>query len=283
MGKYKKILVAFDGSESSKNALRQAITLAESEQCWMKVLAVVPVYEGDLELVGVSDIGNVLKGPVDRLVRAAEEIVASASVNVITDTEQGEPYEKIIDVAEEESCDLIVMGRRGLRRIERVLMGSVTSRVISHSSRDVLVVPRGASIGWKKILIATDGSEPSARALDRAADFASSHGGELAVLSVADVPAEFHGEAPDIVERLVEQARERAEAAKSQAVRKGVTAEALVRQGDAHQVIVDMAAELGADVIFMGPRGRKGVKKLVMGSVTEKVIGYATCPIMVVR
>lgn len=283
MGKYKKILVAFDGSESSKNALRQAITLAESEKCWLKVLAVVPSYEGDLELVGVSDIGNVLKGPMDRLVKAAEEIAASASVNVITDTEQGKPYEKIIDVADEERCDLIVMGRRGLRRIERVLMGSVTSRVISHSSRDVLVVPRGASIGWKKILLATDGSEPSARALDRAADFASSYGGELAVLSVADVPAEFFGEAPDIGKRLVEQARKRAEEAKSQAAQRGVTAEALVRQGDAHQVIVDVAADLGADVIFMGPRGRKGVKKLVMGSVTEKVIGYATCPVLVVH
>jgi nucleotide-binding universal stress UspA family protein len=249
----------------------------------MKVLAVMPSYEGDLELVGVSDIGNVLKGPGGKLMKAAEEIVASASVNVTTDTEQGVPYEKIIDVAEEERCDLIVMGRRGLRRIERVLMGSVTSRVISHSSCDVLVVPRGASIGWKKNLLATDGSEPSARALDRAADFTSSYGGELAVLSVADVPAEFLGEAPDIGERLMEQARERAEEAKRHAAQRGVTAEALVRQGDAHQVIVDVAAELGADVIFMGPRGRKGVKKLIMGSVTEKVIGYATCPVLVVH
>ena len=63
MGRYRRILVAFDGSDSSKNALMQAIRLAETEKSWIKLVAVVPSYEGDLDLTGVRNIDDALKGP----------------------------------------------------------------------------------------------------------------------------------------------------------------------------------------------------------------------------
>ncbi|MBI5204211.1 MAG: universal stress protein, partial [Nitrospirae bacterium] len=56
MGRYKKILVAFDGSESGRNALLQAFRLANDEECWITVATVVPAYDGDIDLTGVTDI-----------------------------------------------------------------------------------------------------------------------------------------------------------------------------------------------------------------------------------
>lgn len=283
MERYKKILVAFDGSESSKNALRQAIALAGPEKSWIKALAVVPSYEGDLEFIGVSDIENVLKGPVEKLVRSAEEVARAKLANVITNIEQGEAYEKIVDVAEEENCNLIVMGRRGLRRLERMLMGSVTARVIVHSGKDLLIVPRDASVGWDSILLATDGSTFSEAALDRAIYFATSRGGALTAVSVVDIYPEFFAEAPKVVEKMEGKASEILEEAVRKARAAGVKTEGVLLRGNPAEEIVALAGQKDAGIIFMGSRGMSGLKKIVMGSVTEKVIGLTSCPVFVVK
>ena len=166
MGNYSKILVAFDGSESSRNALRQ--TLDKFDESWIKVLVVMPAYEGDLELVGIRDVQSLLSGPTEELKQAAQEIIGSESSRVNISVVKGEAFERIIDVAENESCTLIVMGRRGLHRVERMLMGSVTAKVIVHASTDVMVIPRKAEINWDNVIIAVDGSADSEKALKKA-------------------------------------------------------------------------------------------------------------------
>jgi nucleotide-binding universal stress UspA family protein len=283
MGNYRKMLVAFDGSESGKNALRQAITLAELEKSWIKVLAVVPTYEGDLEFIGVSEIEKVLKGPRDKLLRMAQEVARAEGTEVMTNVQQGEPYETIVDVCDEENCDLIVMGRRGLRRLERMLMGSVTAKVIGHSGKDVLVVPRNATFALDNILLATDGSAHSEAALERALHYASFCGGRLTAVSVVDVYPEFYAEAPEIVENLEKKSVQIMDGVAKRAREAGVKAETRVLRGNSAEEIVDLAQEKRAGTIFMGSRGRSGLKKLVMGSVAEKVVGLASCPVLVAK
>ena len=117
---------------------------------WIKVLVVIPAYNGDLELVGVSDLEGLLRGPTDELVGAARQITQADSGRVNIEVVKGEAYEQIVDVAKREDCTLIVMGRRGLHRVERMLMGSVTEKVIVHSARDVLVIPRTGLTTLKK-------------------------------------------------------------------------------------------------------------------------------------
>jgi nucleotide-binding universal stress UspA family protein len=283
MANYRKIIVAFDGSDSSKNALRQAIVMRDLEKSWIKVLAVVPDYEGDLELVGVSDIEKVLRGPRDKLLKAAEAVAREESTEVMTNVEQGEAYEKIVDVCEEESCDLIVMGRRGMRRLARMLMGSVTARVIAHSARDVFVVPRDAKLSLENILLATDGSAHSEAALERALHFAKLCNGTLTAVSVVDVYSEFYAEAPEIVEQEEKKAAEILQKVRQKAEKAGVKVETKMPSGHSAEEIVDLANETKAGVIFMGSHGRSGIKKLIMGSVAEKVIGLADCPVLVVK
>ena len=272
MGKYRKILVAFDGSESSRNALKQAIKFQETENAWIRVLVVLPPYEGDLEIIGVSDIKSVLEGSSEKLIAEAKEIADSERAAIITDVEQGQAYEKIVDVAEAENCDIIVMGRRGIHHIERMFMGSVTSRVIGYTKKDVLVVPKDATIQWGNILLAVDDSQYSKIAVKHAMDFALSYGANVTAVSIVDVNDEFYAQVPHAVDRMVDGAKLLLEEVRKIAETIDTNIETIVREGEAYERIVETAQEKNADIIFMGSHGRTGLKKLVMGSVTEKVI-----------
>ena len=283
MGKYRKILVAVDSSESSKNALHQAFKLANEEKCWITVTSVVPPYEGEIEILGVKDIKAALRKPCDDALSEVEKIAKTERMLVKTVCEEGEVYERIVDLADAENCDVIVMGRRGLRRVERTLIGSVTARVIGHTQRDVLVVPNGTTMGWKTIVLATDGSKYSAAAAERAIAFAKSYGGELKVLSVVDVPTEFYAEAPQAVEDLVKKAKGFVADVKKQAEAAGVPAETFVMEAEAYQAVNNLAQEQKANMIVLGSHGRTGLRRLLMGSVTEAVIGHASCPVLVVK
>jgi nucleotide-binding universal stress UspA family protein len=283
MAKYRKILVAFDGSESSTNALLQGFKLAVEEKSWITVATVVPSYEGDLDLTAVGNIHRALRRPGEEILSKAAALAKKEGALIRTVLEEGDIYVRLVDLAEAENCGVIVMGRRGTSPLGQALIGSVTARVIGHSQRDVLVVPEGTAIGWKKILIATDGSRYSDLATDKAIDFAASYGGSVSAVSVVDVPAEFYAEAPNVVEKLIGNAKVFVASVKEKAEKRVVPASTFVGEGDAYAVIARISHEENVDMIVMGSHGKTGLKRLLMGSVTEKVIGHSPCPVLVVK
>jgi nucleotide-binding universal stress UspA family protein len=283
MARYRKILSAVDGSKSSIHALWESFKFATNEKCWITVTSVVPSYVGDLDMVGVGDVMGAMRKPCEDALKEAEKLAKEAGVMIKTVCEDGEIFERISDLASAENCDLIVMGRRGLRRLERALVGSVTARVIGYSQLDVLVVPDDTQVGFKRVLVATDGSKQCRTAVERAIDFAQSYGGEILVVSIVDVPAEFYAEAPQVVDDMIHKAKGYVEEVKKQAEASGIKAEGFVKEGEAYQAIVDLAKERDVNIIVMGSHGRTGLKRLLMGSVAEKVIGYAPCPVLVTR
>lgn len=281
MGNYRKILVAFDGSASAANAVLQACRLAREEQSWIKVLAVLPAYEGDLEFVAMGDLKSGMDQAGRKLVEEARALAAGEQMTVLADVAQGEPYERIVRVAEEEKCDLIVMGRRGLSRLERDLVGGVTARVIGHTSRDVLVVPEEAGLDWSRLLLATDGSVCSEAAVTQALGLAVRHDSALTAVSVAYTNDEFYALAHSAVDKLVEQADSLLNKVKEQGAGSGVEVKTVVRQGEPYEAICSLAGELNSTLIIMGSHGRKGLTRLLMGSVTEHVVGLAPCPVLI--
>ncbi|MCL7489718.1 MAG: universal stress protein [Desulfobulbaceae bacterium] len=283
MAKYRKILVAYDGSDSAKNALAVAADLAKKDNSWVKVLAVVPVYDGDLDLVGISNIKETIEGPGQKLLAEAKKQADELSVHVLANLEQGEPFERIVHVADEENCDLVIMGRSGLSHLERELMGGVTARVIGHTTKHVLVVPEEARLDWHKILVAADGSANSESAVEHAVSAAAEFEGKLAVVTVVDANDEMLAMAPEHVKKLVDKAHEYLQGVVEKAEKKGIAAETFIREGEPHDQITKLADEIGASVIVMGTHGRKGLKRLLMGSVTERTIGYANCPVMIIH
>lgn len=283
MGRYRKILVAFDGSDSSRNALLQGIKFARSEQCWIKVVSVMPSYQGDIELTGVKNIKEALRGPSEKLLGEALQIASSERASILTGLEEGEAHERIVHVAETENCDLIIMGKRGRNRFERSLLGSVTARVIGHSHKDIMVVPKGAALEWHNILLCIDGSRYSHAAAKHAISFSKSYGSDLAAISTVDITDEFFAEAPELHDKLVEKHKGILEELRKEGEASGIKIKTFIREGDPSSKILELARTRNTGMIFMGSHGRTGIRRLLMGSVTEKVVGYSSCPVMVVR
>ncbi len=284
MGRYRRILVAVDGSESSKNAFRQACRIALEDKSWLTVITTIPSYEDLFQMPSIQEkVGMALRAEGRKIMAEIKEIAAQEDTYIKTILEEGTPFDTIIDTAEAGNYDLIVMGRFGMKRIEKALMGSVTARVIGNSQRDVLVFPLNTKIGWKNILLATDGSKYSMSATDKAIDVAKSYDGKITAVSVVDVTEEFQTEAPEAVDRLIARAKGFVEEVKKKAETLGVSIEPVVKEGETYNVITELAKKFASDLIVMGSHGRTGIKRLLMGSVTEKVIGYAPCPVLVIR
>lgn len=283
MAKYKKILVAYDGSDSAKNALAVASDLANRDNCWIKVLAVVPTYDGDLDLIGISNIKETIEGPGQKLLAEAKEMAEENGIHVLANLEQGEPFERIVRIADEENCDLIVMGRSGLSHLERELMGGVTERVIGHTEKNVLVVPEDTQFDLSNILVAADGSSNSESALDHAYSAAKENGAKLTAVKVVRSDEEMIALAPEHIRHMVENSQEYLDSLEGKCGHNGVRLNTFVREGEPHEQITKLASELNASLIIMGTHGRKGLSRLLMGSVTERTIGYANCPVMVIH
>lgn len=283
MATYRKILVAYDGSASARNALAVASHLAKEDKSWIKVLTVLPDYKGDLELVGVSNIKETIEGPGHKLLEEARELADHEDVQILTNMAQGEPFDRIVHVADDENCDLVVMGRRGTHHLERELVGSVTARVIGYTQKDVLVVPDNTRLTRKNILLATDGSPSCETAVERAIELATQQSASLTAVSVVYTNDEYLALAPGVVEELIGKAKDKLATIKQKGEEVGVMIDVMVKEGEAYEAITALAQKNDVDLIVMGSHGRKRLQSLLMGSVTERTIGYTVCPVLVVH
>ena len=140
-----------------------------------------------------------------------------------------------------------------------------------------------------RILVPVDFSEPSRAALDYAVDFAPKLGASLVLLHVVGDPITWDAWNPDVytgdrqalIDALVADARTRLE--DIAAARHGVAIDVQVAVGVASQGIVDTAAEQQCNLIIIGTHGRTGVAHALIGSVAERVVRTARCPVLTVR
>ncbi len=134
---YRKILIAINGS---REVLRKGLQLAGDERCWVTVVKVIPPYEGDLDLTAIKNIADVLDSGADREIAEIREVAASERALIKTRLEEGEVHEKIVEVAEDEDCDLIIMGRNRTNWLKKFFGKNVIEKVISTAPCPVLVV-----------------------------------------------------------------------------------------------------------------------------------------------
>jgi len=138
-------------------------------------------------------------------------------------------------------------------------------------------------MGFEKILLATDGSESVEAAIQEAINIARVCSSRLFVLSVVEVNPEYEALAPNIVEKAETETKEHVDSVKNRAEKEGISCETIVHQGEEpYRFIVDEAKKTKVDMIVMGSHGRTGLKRLMMGSVTARVIGHAPCKVLVV-
>lgn len=157
---------------------------------------------------------------------------------------------------------------------------------MSQAGRMGLALHRDGGCMSKKILVATDGSAGSDRALDKAAEAAAREGAELLVINVAEdfCPVGLVEIDCDTVAAII---RKESEGILSAAMKrlegKGVKARARIEHGSPASVIVEAAEREKADSIIIAAHGKHGVRKLALGSVSARVAEWAPCTVCVVK
>ncbi len=135
---YRKVLVAVNGS---LDVLKKGIDLAKDEKTWVTVLKVIPPYDGDLNLTGIKSLGDVLDSGAGKALAGIAAAAEEEGALIKTRLEEGDVPQTIVDVAEEERCDLIILGakrKKGL--LERFFGDHVIEKVIARAHCPVFVV-----------------------------------------------------------------------------------------------------------------------------------------------
>ena len=270
IGKLEKLLLATDNSEYSEGAIREGIKFAS--RCSSRIYACMTIESNpEYEIIGSKAFEMEEAEATTHLesvkTRAAKEGVACETIL----HESMDASRTIVDEATEKKVDMIVIGRRGYKGLVKALMGETAAKVIAHAPCKVLVVPKAAQMEYKNILVATDGSNHANAAVTEAIAIAKRCGSHIIALSAMHDESEQEV-AKNISNRAVQMAE-----------KEGVAAEAVTPIGKPFNKIVETAGGRGVDLIVMGTYGRTGVKKLLMGSSTEKVIGTAGCAVLVVK
>lgn len=281
-----KILLASDGSEEAELAVRVAAELAKNTGSELHLLHV--------EDVPVLATPSVPRPPAamseeqarELLYRQAEQIREGGVSDVETYLKEGRPADEIVRFGEELGAGLIVMGARGLSGLKRLLVGSTSEVVVRYASCPVLVVRKGGAEAFPtRLLMATDGSEDSALAARAAAEFSEKLGSELHLVHVGDAPILAHSYAKELIKQSRQTARELLEEQTERVKEAGAeVAEAHVRVGRSSvEEIIGLAEELEIGAVVVGSRGTDTLTRAVMGGVSESVVQYAHCSVLVIR
>ena len=180
--------------------------------------------------------------------------------------------------------NLIVMGTHGLRGIERLMLGSVTERVLRRARCPVLAVRKPAHhvissvqdpepVHLRKMLLCTDFSDHSHRASEYAVSMAKEYGAELTLLHVL----ETFPSSTDVENKTMEVLEQLDQTVPSDR-RWGCTVNSKVRIGKPYQQIIQLALETETDLVIMGVRGRGALDTALFGSTTYRVIQLGSPP-----
>ena len=135
----------------------------------------------------------------------------------------------------------------------------------------------------ERILVAVDGSPFADAAVDQAISLGGICNSEIFAVGVVDLYPEQMAVAPSLVEKMSAEVRQHLDRAKEKIEKADIPCETIVHMGgQPHKFIVQEAKEKGIDLILMGTHGRSGLKRVLLGSVAQNVIGHAPCPVMVV-
>jgi nucleotide-binding universal stress UspA family protein len=303
---FRHILCPIDFSETSIRALKYATALASWYDAGLEVLHVAPapVSGGDRGLAERDDAAPpVSRDDIMEEIGRAISAAGSAGVNLKPLTQEGRAHEMIVARAQAVPADLIVMGTHGRSGFSRLLLGSVTEKVLRLAPCPVLTVPPAAlpaGVGGaapERILCPIDFSPSALRALRYALDLGRQAAGRVTVLHALEymdpderpLPAPFDPCYQAVVEsrryrqERVDEARRSLQAQLAHEPTGSCEIEAIVTVDRAYKAILRHAAEASSDLIVMGAQGTGGLELMLYGSNTQHVVRAAACPVLTVR
>lgn len=294
----KKILFPTDFSPSAAQAFDHALYLAHKYGAELHLLHVHVPHEEDPYNPShhfPDDAG--ITAELERVLADQPGAAAERQLPVVRKVERREisPAPAIVEYAEEEDVDLIVMGTHGRRGVRHLLAGSVTEEVVRLAPCAVLSVraagTRRPLSATQHVLAPVDFSDDSKEALLVARNVAANYQADLQVLHVWENvlhPAFYNMGAksikdlqPDITERTEKALRDLVHSFESRS--RAVDVSYHTVEGHAAREIVRFAADQATDIIVIATHGLTGLDHFLLGSVAEKVVRRAPCPVLVVK
>jgi len=290
----KLILCPIDFSEFSVRAYRYALSIAEHYRSRVVAQHIVELwrYPSAGFAASASLYDEFCQAVLESGKEQLQEFVKNHTQGEVPPellVHHGRAPDSILSFAETQKADVIVMGTHGHRGYDRLMLGSVTERVMRTASCPVLAVcqtPHESTAASKeqggvhrlnRILYCTDFSENSDRALNYAISATEEYDAELTLLHVMEeVPSPAK-------ERAIAAATEHLDKLIPPEGRKSLKVKTAVRMGKPYRQIIQFAAEAQIDMVAMGVRGRGALDLAVFGSTTYRVLQLGRCPVLVVH
>lgn len=289
---FQKILCPVDFSLGSQQALLPAIRLANesaAELVLAHVWYVPPLVYADEPPFPADTLQAMIDDQRHGLAAAAAEASRLGARRVTTKLLTGVPWAQLVELLHDDAAfGLVVMGTHGRTGLDRVMMGSVTEQVVRHAPCPVLTVPaRGQASAFRHVLCPIDFSENSRRAVALAGELAAAGGAGITLLHSIELPVSYSGEprVEGFAEALDRQAARLLEDwARDLRARVSVPVTTRSRIGSpGAQILAVLDDDPTLDLVVMGSHGRTGLRRVLLGSVAEKVVRHARCPVAVAR
>jgi nucleotide-binding universal stress UspA family protein len=290
-----RILVAIDGSDDAKAAVAWLGHLPLPADQNVKVLTAVLPPIAFIDVDRAQAVRTTLMAEARRLVTdATSELRLTGKFSSGEVVIEDDARQAIVTTAREWPADLIAMGARGLGSVARFFLGSVSLAVARDTPCPVLVC-KGQPRQLLSITVALDGSDHARRALGwLTSELTLSPSTRLRFLGVAE-PQHYPSSAPGILaptlaaavaaieaERRAALEAELAAAAKTVAARLPAIETSVVSGAPADMIVRDIEHS-HTDLVVLGARGLGGIRRLLLGSVSEAVLTHATCSVLIVR
>ena len=284
---YRKVLVAIGGSPWSDAALSYAISLAAAAGADLRILTVLasPVAYTMPDVMSSSEL---LMESIERqgqdLIGQAAARAEAAEVPYNASAKWGGVSETILQTAQEEQCDLIILGSRVITGWKRLMIGRTLNAVTARCEQPLLVVKHAPVVElgkptWRRLLVATGGSPWSDMAVDHALQLAQKSGLEVCIVSVDTNRGNASGDSFDDNSP----AKDILANAEARAAASGVVYEAHLAYGDITEAVLETASSRQCDAIVMGSRGMTGLKRLMIGGISNAVAAKSHLPVMIVK
>jgi nucleotide-binding universal stress UspA family protein len=281
-----KVLLAVDKSlhaAQAVQALKQCFTATEVEILHVLDLEANPHPHLSAALIDWyhKKIRSLLEAEANQLLPRFQALLSTSCRNVRVSVREGRTADVILETSASSGASLIVLGSRGLSTIRSLLLGGVSYRVVHEATCPVLLVKREMTV-IRKILLAVDrsrGSEQAERFLVEQSLFPP-----CLVVAVTVCPS------PPFAELLPESVRRHGLAAASEYLRevggrlstRGYAVEPRIVEGDPAVAILGQADAEGIDLVVIGSRGLHGLRRLLLGSVSRKVLACTTKSVLIV-
>jgi nucleotide-binding universal stress UspA family protein len=307
-----KIIIAYDGSESADIALEDLKRAGLSDDVEALAMSVADVFlpppiDGEIDNATPAYVPDAVKHArelAQHKLEAAQALAKQAAGQikslfpgwqVRSEALAESPAWALIKTADQWHPDLIVIGARGHSVFGgRLILGSISQRVLYEAKCSVRIArtSRKSADALVRLLVGVDQSSDSNAAVEAICHRKWPNGSEVGVLAVVDTVMAINPESSEPAamkwievgeEKSWDQVREIFEPVAEKIRRAGLHAEVLVRRGNPADQILEEADTWGADCIFVGAKGIRGIDRLLLGSVSSAVSARAHCSVEVVR